>query len=388
MSKRVTWAPPGRKPSVAHIERWFVWYGLPHFVQDFHKTGDFLWLFLPRPIPGLSLRVVRYAAWRVFQVTSLIAWIGRRVWHDVRHLRHMASRALPMLAVLVVLGFFSNDLWHIASDMGYLRLFFVLAGFVGLGVLFLSARLPEEIMGKLADDSGFTALKIGETWQAHMQESLTVILPGWEGRTFSAPKNLRDDQLRNMRVYLLLCQVIQVTLLSFVVWIFFLILGKVAFTNTLLADWFPNGGLQYPVRIWFVSVPFISTQLLRASALMAILASITFAVQAVTDDNYRKEFFNRTVEGLMEAARVRCVYLALLDVPETGPGPVSPASEASENADAAPAEPFVDAEQEGRPAPAARAPRGTAGTSRCRGRLWWACRERRAATTGSRPHRR
>ena len=54
---------------------------------------------------------------------------------------------------------------------------------------------------------------------------------------------------------------------------------------------------------------------------MAILASIIFAVQAVVDENYKAEFFTPTVDGLMEAARIRCAYLTLLNQTEAAPPP-------------------------------------------------------------------
>jgi hypothetical protein len=294
------------------IEKWFVWYGVPHFVQDFHRTADFSRLFLSKSVPVLSVPIVRDVAWVVFQAVSLLRWVGRRMWYEVSHLRKEASRALPMLAVLTILGFFSNDLWHVASDMGYLRLLFVLVVFVGLGLLFLDQRLPEEIEKRLAEKNCFAPTAIDAAWENHKKR-----LPERDGRPASADPSLGPAQKRNMRAYLLLCQVIQVGMLSVVVWVFFLFLGKIAFTNTLLSDWFPNGGPQYPVHVWFVSVPFISTQLLRASAFMAILASIIFAVQAVVDDNYRAEFFTPTVDGLMEAACIRCAYRTLLP-PEPG----------------------------------------------------------------------
>ena len=316
MSRRGTWAPADRTPAITQIEKWFVWYGVPHFVQDFHRSGNFLWLFLPKPVPVLSLPIVRDVAWVAFQAVSLFRWVGRRIWYDLRHLRKEASRALPMLAILTILGFFSSDLWHIAWDMGYLRLLFVLIGFVGLGLVFLDARLPEEIDKQLAEENCFTANAIDAAWKQHEKR-----LPEWDGRPAAANPPLDNAQKRNMRVYLLFCQVIQVSLLSVVVWVFFLFLGKLAFTNTLLGDWFPKGGPQYPVHVWFVSIPFISTQLLRASAFMAILASIIFAVQAVMDENYKAEFFTPTVDGLMEAARIRCAYLTLLNSTEAAPPP-------------------------------------------------------------------
>ena len=317
-----------RTYAITQIEKWFVWYGVPHFVDDFHWSGDFLRLFLSKPVPILSLPIVRHVAWQMLQALSLLRWVARRIMHDVRRLRSEASRALPMLAVLTILGFFSNDLWHVASDMGYLRLLFVLIGFIGLGLLFLDVRLPEEIDEGLAKEGCFTSGAIAEAWQKNEWVQHKKRLPEWDGQLFVANPSFDKWQKRNMRVYLLLCQVIQVTLLSAVVWVFFLILGKLAFTDTLLKDWFPNGGPQYPARVWFVSVPFVSTQLLCASAFMAILASIIFAVQAVVDENYRKEFFNPNIDGLMEAVRIRCVYLALRHPTDAGlsarHGPLEP----------------------------------------------------------------
>jgi hypothetical protein len=295
------------------IEAWFVWYGVPHFVEDFHQGGDFLRLFSPRLPPVLALPGLRRVTWIGLQAVSLLRWAGRRIWWDVRHLPNEASRALPMLAVLTILGFFSSDLWHVASDMGYLRLAGLLAFLVAMGIIFLDARLPKVIEERLADEECFTPEAIAEAWRRHSGERhLNGVVPPCPPAAGNRDQFGRD-QVRNMRVYLLLCQVIQVTLLSVLVWGFFLILGRVAFTSTLLAEWFP-GGLN-PVRVgfhgWSFSIPFISTQLLRASALMAILSSIIFAVQAVTDDNYQDEFFAPTVDGLIDVARIRCAYLEL-----------------------------------------------------------------------------
>jgi hypothetical protein len=101
-------------------------------------------------------------------------------------------------------------------------------------------------------------------------------------------------------------------------------LGRLAVTDKMLRDWFPNGGPQYPAHLLTIPIPWFSTQLVQASALMAILASIIFTVQAVTDSGFRQEFFTSTINGLMQAVSVWCVYQTLLNEPGTPPVPGRP----------------------------------------------------------------
>jgi hypothetical protein len=230
---------------------------------------------------------------------------------NLEHLRSQAARALPMLAVITILGFFSSDLWEIAADMSDYQLLGVFVFFAAVGIVFLWARLKKEINEKWPDDCSCSGAEITAAWNKHYQrlpprEEVLDPLQLTEGRP-----ELERAQKRNMRVYLWFCQVIQVGLLTSAVWLFFLILGRITITTAILGQWF-NGGPRYPEFI----PHWVSTQLLAATSLMAILAGLIFTVQTVTDESYRQEFFISTVDGLTEAVRVRCVYMRLLHRPE------------------------------------------------------------------------
>jgi len=77
-------------------------------------------------------------------------------------------------------------------------------------------------------------------------------------------------------------------------------------------DWFNGTPPQHPGRLLTLPIPVFSTQLLDASALLAILSGAFFAVSSLTDEGFRDEFFERTIEDLMRAVGVRCGYLVLL----------------------------------------------------------------------------
>ena len=249
------------------------------------------------------------------QLGSVIRWVTRRVLHEVKHVGNLAVKGVSMLFLITILGFFSNDLWHIAYDMGDVRLVILLVFFVVFGVVFLWVRLKEELDNKLKPDGRiktFNPNEVQSNWNCFTgkPKGLPRLAGLLDIQTIVSDPKLDGPQRLNMRFYLIFCQVIQVGLLTFVVWLFFLILGRFAITDAVLADWF--GKPQYPGHLFILSFSFLSTQLIDASGLMAILAGIFFTVSALTDGDYRAEFFDRTMDDLIKAVCVRCAYLTLL----------------------------------------------------------------------------
>jgi hypothetical protein len=294
-----------------NIEDWFVAYGVPHFVAGFEKSGSYFEQSAPRLASLRSVPILSAAAWGAFQTPSLVLWVIHRIGRNLEHLRSEAARALPMLAVITILGFFTSDLWKIAADMSDFQLLGLFVFFVILGITFLWARLKNEIEVRWPDNISYTDEDIRKAWDKCLAEwEIPVPLP------VQAEPQLSRDQTRNMRFYLLFCQIIQVALLTVVVWLFFLVLGRITITTTILKEWF-TGGPRYPGLI----PHWVSTQLLAATTLMAILAGIFFTVQAVTDEGYREEFFTNTVDDLTKAVCVRCAYVILTDQPEEVPSP-------------------------------------------------------------------
>lgn len=264
----------------------------------------------------LSAAVLLMAMW---SLDSVLAWVTRRTVRKFGQLGALAARGLPMLVVFTVLTFFSSDLWHVADGMGDLRLLAVVGAFMVLGTLFLWVRLPDELQ-RIPDK--FTELEVREAL-ACAQRDIFRARPSGQRPGMPPLDSLIDEAMPlvvqpgltkahklNMRVFLLLCQAIQVGLLTVLVWVFFLSFGRLAVTDQVLAGWF-GAPPQYPGHMLGIRVPGLSTQLLDTSALLAIFAGVYFTVSAVADSDYRKEFFDATFTELIAAVRVRCGYLTL-----------------------------------------------------------------------------
>ena len=275
-------------------ERWFTTQGVPHF-----SVGEPIAMRVPRWLSPLR-RVVLGAAIAV----SVVVWVLRRTRFEVRRAGKLAGRGLPLLALFGVVLFFSGDFWHIATALSAGWLWMVSGLFGVLNFVFLFARLPEEYE------------KLPQEYAAAEVRSACVGTPLQGLLGDDASVNVREDaqigraQRRNMLVYLLLCQQVQVFLLSWMVFFFFVAFGAVAVRPAVIEGWLGRAA-SYPAHIVGVPIPGVSSELLHSALLLSAVSAFYFTVAAITDEGYREEFFTRTLAELGRAVKVRCGYLTL-----------------------------------------------------------------------------
>jgi hypothetical protein len=251
-----------------------------------------------------------------FGLVSVAGWTARRTLYELSEIGALAGRGLPMLVLFGVLTFFSSDLWRVASALSTPRLLLVVGFFVLLTVVFLLVKLPDEL------DRLPTALPAEQVRAACAGTPLAGAL---DGALDGAAPQVRSVTLEpahrvNMVIYLLLCQLIQVSLLSTVVWVFFGVFGSVAVRPEVMAEWL--GQAPQPAHAFGAAVPGLSRAVLHTTTLLSSLAAFYFTVSAVTDAVYREEFFSRTLAELTRMVGVRCGYLTLRGGsadPSTGP---------------------------------------------------------------------
>jgi len=277
--------------ALAEAERWFVRHGVPHFVEERYY------------VPGLPAFLRPFAAAiRLARLGAMLGyWTLRRVFSEVREVGHLAVRALPLLALFGMVIFFTRDFWLIAAALTSGWLWVTAALFVALIQAFLVARLPEEF-GTLP--RACTPDHIRASCAATPLESLA-----------EAESDLTTDpalglgQRRNMFLYLLLSQTIQISLLSWMVFFFYVVFGAIAIRPPVLKEWF--GHVPADARLWGVRVPGVSSELLHVAVMLAGLSALYFAITALTDAVYRREFFDRTLAELDKAIHMRCAYLTV-----------------------------------------------------------------------------
>jgi len=287
-------------------EEWFLDHGLPYFVDSIRAqvrtrlsrarligvAGVGLVLAVPAGVGAgvwssqisagittgvtVALLVAATYAGRALRVGLIAWWAVRHTFSSLGLLFPLATRALPMLLLFITFLFINTEVWMVASalDGGILWGAVLLFGAVAVG--FLVVRLTEEL-DRLDDEIG----------RAELGERADIV----------------GLQRVNLVLVLLITQALQVMLLALSVFVFFIVFGAVAMDEQVLESWIGEP-LSYPFGI-----RPISRELGQVSVFLAAFSGLYFAVYAVTDDSYRRQFFTDVLGELEQALRVRVRYL-------------------------------------------------------------------------------
>jgi hypothetical protein len=263
---------------------------------------------------GLVLAIA-YAA--VFVVAWLATSYGlvplavRAVQHALRDMRssfQMQGRALPVLLFVTFFLFFTGELWQLMNHLEWGRLGLVLVLFASVTVLATSARLRAEV-DRVEQD-----LNPDRLTAACAGTPLAAIGPV---PTPSPPPALTATQETNVLLVLATRQLIQAAVVGFGLFAFFVVLGLIVVDDATAALWIGEAPRH---SAW---VPFMPVALFRAAVLLAGFGSMYFAVTAMTQAEYRREFFEPVVEDVERTLAVRAVYLDVrrgrADVPSGEP---------------------------------------------------------------------
>jgi hypothetical protein len=303
----VTHAPPAEPTDRREAEAWFLAHGLPYFVdpirEQVHRrlargrltvvAAVGLLIAIPvglavglwgddDPSAGIStavtvlLVVAAVYAGRALRVHLIGTWAMRQTLSSLGLLFPLATRALPMLLLFVTFLFINTEVWMVASALDGGVLWGAVMLFAAVAVGFLVVRLSEEV-DRLDDEIG----------REELGDDADVV----------------GLQRTNLVLVLLITQAFQVLLLALAVFAFFIVFGAVAMDDSVLEAWIGEP-LTYPGGIRAVSV-----ELLQVSTFLAAFSGLYFAVYAVTDETYRREFFTEVLGELEQALRVRVRYL-------------------------------------------------------------------------------
>jgi hypothetical protein len=277
-----------------------------------------------------------------YAILPVLKWAVRHSFEELGNLGNLASKALPMLALFGTFLFLNVDMWHIASSFEKRsQLWYTTLFFAAITFLFLMVRLPGEVK-ELQGDYYLEAV---------LAASADTPLHEHVGELDDELPQLRTDRRQrvNMLFVLAFTQIIQIMLLSVVVFLYFVSLGKLAVTDGQIADWLktpectgqlgndhsrehiqqvcgfspeqadawrnivePGKLFGFPARIPGLNIVF-SEPLLRTAILLTTFSAFFFAVSAVTDEAYRKDFFESITGKLAKCLTVRCGYVNLYE---------------------------------------------------------------------------
>ena len=325
-------SPISDADAVRSAETWFLEHGLPYFVDDVRAEIS---RRLSRPRIVLVLLIALLAglaaglavglasdssssgfaagAWIVAGVAAAYAlfalrmhdiagWALKRAFASLGLLFPLATRALPMLLIFVTFLFINTEVWQVTSAMdgGVIWGAVLFFGLAATG--FLVVRLDEELDQFDDDISVETFLDVtADTPLAPTARRLVE-----EGTDLQAEAEVTGLQKANLVLVLLVAQAVQVLLLAFAVFCFFVLFGVVAIEDSVITDWLGEG---HPVYPW--GPDLVSQELARVSIFLAAFSGLYFTVYAVTDSNYRQQFFAKIMRELARVVGARICYREL-----------------------------------------------------------------------------
>lgn len=211
---------------------------------------------------------------------SIVRWVAGRIVTQMRSALTLIARAVPLLAIFVLLSFPTQELWGIFSfpKAGIYAL--IVAMFVGLGTIFLAVRLPQEAR-RLEREVG------GE----------------------SPP--LRGRQLLNVGLVMFVSQALQVLLVSAMIGVFLTVFGVLAVDDQLRTQWLGDPGNELLSLTIFGERLELTSELLRVAGGLAAFTGFYFAIAMFTDSTYRQEFLDELTGEMRQSFADRAEYLKL-----------------------------------------------------------------------------
>ncbi len=261
-------------------------------------------------------------------IGALVSWAARTALRQLSAIGALATRALPILMLVVVFAFFSRPLWEVTSTMSAGRLMLVVLFFALLGVLFVIPITRTEM--KELDQRTDEAERI--------RDVRSTGLPGLSERTARPGPPARRLERANLESVFTLALGFQVVFFALIVCVFLLVLGGLAFSAEVLEEWV--GPRETTIDVFGVELPF-TWALVKTAIFLSAVSSLNFLVSVTTNRAYRAAFYDPQFQRARTALSVRAAYRADESGPSETEAGESSGSE-SGDPDAAPPRPRAD----------------------------------------------
>jgi len=229
--------------------------------------GNLLLLGLIYAVVGLGL-------------VPIVRWVAARIVRQLRSALTLLARAVPLLAIFVLLSFPTQELWQIFSRNTAVVYATIIVLFAILGVVFLAVRLPVEAR--------------------RLEHEVSADAPP-----------LRRRQLFNVGLVMFVSQAFQVLLVSLMIGAFLAVFGVLAIDDSLRAQWLGDpGNVLFHFNLFDERLE-LTSELLRVALGLAAFSGFYFSIAIFTDSTYREEFLDELTSEMRTSFVERAQYLKL-----------------------------------------------------------------------------
>ena len=283
------------------------------FAFDRTLAGFLQALLGPLALLGIVYVVARYA------LVALTAWALRWTFDQLGDVVQLVTRVLPLMLLVVTFLYMSPGVWQAMGSSTGWTVAAALLVLTAVGVLFIVTRARRELakVDQSTDRAGVVSAAAGTPLDDQVEDlpDLDLVVP------------MASRQRANMLLVMVVAQLVQVSLIGFVVWAFFVLFGFAAIrlpVQTLWLSGLSDPGILGPV----VDGHAVTHASMRVAAFLGGFAAFYATVYSATDRLYRKHFAERITLDLERALAVRRAYLSVRRVRGLiAPVPVEPEAE-------------------------------------------------------------
>ncbi|MEV7553112.1 hypothetical protein AB0N89_26170 [Amycolatopsis sp. NPDC089917] len=233
-------------------------------------------------------------------VGSILTWAARSAVAQVRAIGTLASRALPLLLLVVMFSFFTAELWQAVEGLDPGRLWLVVGFLVLIGAVFLASMLSDE-------------MKELKSWTVEPGAAVLRGTPFDDDTPFDdaeparARRALAKTERLNIALVLFFAQAVQIVAFGVLVFAFFIVFGVLILRPEVVTEF--AGRQSAPGTLLGVPLP-VSSALVNVSLFLAVFSGLYFAASTATDARYRRSFFEPLLEDVKISLAARDIYLA------------------------------------------------------------------------------
>jgi hypothetical protein len=263
---------------------------------------------------NLTILLVVYVV-TSYALVPMTRWALGQMFRQLADVADLMVRSLPLLLLFATFLFLTTEIWQVAADLEA-PVFLIVAGmFLLIGSAFLIIRQRQEVQRV----SRFASWQeVHDSCGAAPTCDLDVTgLP-----EPPSPPPLGKRARLNVSLVLVFTQGVQILLVGLVVGLFYLAFGLVAVREATLESWVGED-LDVIGRATIFGTEILFTwDLVRTCLLVAAFSALQFTFSALTDETYRKEFFEGILGEMRESLATRALYVEVLagDTPATEGG--------------------------------------------------------------------
>jgi hypothetical protein len=232
---------------------------------------------------------------------SIFGWALRSAVRQLGAIGTLASRALPLLMLVVLFSFFATEVWQVADALPRWRLWLVVGFLATLAVLFIASVLAEELRAMVRK------VRAGQVSDLVNHVTGTPLAALVDDGLEKSEHQLSRSEKINIALVLFLAQALQIVVFAVLVFGLFMVFGTLTVSQSVIQSWV--GSEPRVGELFGVELP-VSNALVQVSLFLAMFSGLYFAASAATDPHYRKSFFEPLLADVRVSLAAREVYLA------------------------------------------------------------------------------